>query len=172
MSLEEKMAIAEDLEVAFLDQGMQVSVIEYEVREFQSIVFSIFDIFQAYLGLGLAVGIAGLGVVTIRAVSERSHQTGILRAIGFQRRMVVGGYLLELTWISLLGVLNGVVVGVGFHWYLYTKFWQERGEEFAMPWQTISLVVLASYVLVILATALPVRRAAGIHPAEALRELS
>jgi putative ABC transport system permease protein len=172
VTLEDRLELASSLEVAFLEQGLQVEVIEHQVQEFQRIVFSILDIFQAYLGLGLAVGIAGLGVVTVRSVSERSHQTGILRALGFQRGMVIGGYILELTWVSLMGIINGVIVGVGFHWYLYTKFWRERGEEFSMPWVSISLIVAGAYILVLLATAIPVRRAASIQPAEALRDIS
>ncbi len=172
VTLEYRLELATALEVAFLEQGLQVEVIEHQVQEFQRIVFSILDIFQAYLGLGLAVGIAGLGVVTVRSVSERSHQTGILRALGFQRGMVIGGYILELTWVSLMGIINGVIVGIGFHWYLYTKFWRERGEEFSMPWVSISLIIAGAYILVLLATAIPVRRAASILPAEALRDIS
>ncbi len=171
-TLEEKEEMAQRLEKGFIDAGMEVNVIETSVKEFQMIIFAIFDIFQSYLMLGLVVGIAGLGVVTIRAVSERVHQTGVLRAIGFQRRMVVGGYLLELSWISLLGILNGLVVGIGFHWYLYDKFWKDEGAAFTLPWVTLFSVVIGAWLLILAATALPVRRAASIHPAEALREIS
>ena len=85
--------------------------------------------------------------------------------------MVVGGYIIELTWISLMGILNGVVVGIGFHWYLYTQFWQERGEQFTMPLDSIALIVLGAYILVLMASAIPVRRASRILPAEALRDI-
>ena len=127
--------------------------------------------YELFLALGLAVGIAGLAVVTMRAVSERQHQTGVLRALGFDRSMVLFGYLLELTWISLLGMLNGVLVAVAFHYQLYKTFWQEQGEVFTMPWGQIALLVMISYVLVLLSTAVPVHRASQIHPAEALRQV-
>ena len=171
-SLEEREDMAVALERAFVDEGMEVNVIEISVKEFQQIIFAIFDIFQSYLMLGLVVGIAGLGVVTVRAVSERSHQTGILRALGFQRRMVVAGYLLELSWISILGILNGLLVGIGFHWYLYQRFWEAEGVAFTMPWASLFGIVLGSWVLILAATVIPVRRAARIHPAEALREVT
>ncbi|MGY8702614.1 MAG: FtsX-like permease family protein [Candidatus Poseidoniales archaeon] len=171
-SMQEKEDIVEAMERGFIDDGMEVQIIEVSVREFQSVLFGIFNIFQSYLMLGLVVGIAGLGIVTIRSVSERSHQTGILRAIGFQRRMVVAGYILELSWISLLGILNGVIIGIGFHWYLYDRFWRSEGVEFTMPWASIVSITLAAWLLVLLVTALPVRRAAAIRPAEALRELT
>ncbi len=171
-SMQEKEELVEAMERGFIDDGMEVEIIEVSVKEFQSVLFGIFNIFQSYLMLGLVVGIAGLGIVTIRSVSERSHQTGILRAIGFQRRMVVAGYILELSWISLLGILNGVVIGIGFHWYLYDRFWRSEGAEFTMPWLSIVSIILAAWLLVLLVTALPVRRAAAIRPAEALRELT
>ena len=171
MSIEEREHLAKQLESSFVEYGMSVRVIEVEVIKIQSLIISIFNIFELFLALGLAVGIAGLAVVTMRAVSERQHQTGVLRALGFDRNMVLFGYLLELTWISLLGMLNGVLVAVAFHYQLYRTFWQEQGEVFTMPWGQIALLVAISYALVLLSTAVPVRRASRIHPAEALRQV-
>ena len=69
----------------------------------------------------------------------------------------------------VVGILNGAVVGIGFHWQLYVKYLKEEGAEFVMPWGEISLIVFGAYLLTLLATAWPVRKAASIHPAEALR---
>ncbi len=168
-SIAEEESIAKELQYALVEEGYFVISIEAIFKSFQSVIFAMFGLLQAFLALGLAVGIAGLGVITIRNVSERQHQTGILRALGFQRGMVVAGYLIELTWVSLLGIVNGAVVGIGFHWQLYVKYLKEEGAEFVMPWGEISLIVFGAYLLTLLATAWPVRRAASIHPAEALR---
>ena len=43
---------------------------------------------QGFMGLGLVVGVAALGVISARAVVERRQQIGVLRAIGFRRGMV------------------------------------------------------------------------------------
>ena len=43
---------------------------------------------MGFMGLGLIVGVAALGVISARAVVERRQQIGVLRAIGFRRRMV------------------------------------------------------------------------------------
>ena len=171
-TIEEKTRLSQELELIFVEYGMEVRIIEEDVKEFQSLIFAIFAIFEAYLALGLAVGIAGLGVVTMRAVSERQHQTGILRALGYQRGMVMAGYLLELTWISLLGILNGVLVGIAFHWMLFQRFWKEEGVEFTMPWNHIITIVIVSYLLILVSTIIPVRKAGKIQPAEALRDLT
>ena len=170
-SLDEQEGVANDLQFELVEEGARVIAIEVVFKDIQSFIFAMFGLLQAFLALGLAVGIAGLGVITIRNVSERSHQTGILRALGFQRSMVVSGYLAELTWISLLGILNGAVVGIGFHYRLYVKFLKDEGAEFVLPWGQIAVIILGAYLLTVLATAWPVRRAASIHPAEALRDI-
>ena len=171
VTLEEQEEVAKVLQFELVEEGAIVFAIEVQFKEIQSIIFAMFSLLQAFLALGLIVGIAGLGVITIRNVSERAHQTGILRALGFQRSMVIAGYLTELTWVSLLGILNGAAVGVGFHYQLYVKFLKDEGAEFVLPWGQISLIILGAYLLTILATAWPVRRAASIHPAEALRDI-
>ena len=48
-----------------------------------------------FMGLGLIVGVAALGVVSARAVVERRQQIGVLRSIGFRRGMVQLSFLLE-----------------------------------------------------------------------------
>ena len=110
--------------------------------------------------------------MTIRNVSERQHQIGILRALGFHRSMVVWTFLVELSWVSFLGILNGALVGIGFHYALYDRFLKEDGAAFIMPWTEIALIVLGAYILTLLATIWPVRKAASIRPAEALRDVN
>ena len=48
---------------------------------------------QGFMGLGLIVGVAALGVISARAVVERRQQIGVLRAIGFRRRMIQVSFL-------------------------------------------------------------------------------
>ncbi|MFL2946810.1 MAG: FtsX-like permease family protein [Candidatus Poseidoniales archaeon] len=161
---------ADEIERGMIEEGVGVFVIEVAWDKINSFVLSIFGLLKAFLALGLVVGIAGLAVVTIRNVSERRHQIGILRALGFQRSMVVATFLVELSWVSFLGILNGALVGVGFHYALYDRFLKDDGADFIMPWNEIYLIVIGAYVLTLLATLWPVRKAASILPAEALRD--
>jgi len=66
---------------------------------------------RATLGLGLIVGIAALGVISARAVVERRQQIGILRALGFRKRMIELSFLIESSFIALSAIL--VVTGLG-----------------------------------------------------------
>ena len=66
---------------------------------------------MGFMGLGLIVGVAALGVITARAVVERRQQIGVLRAIGFRRRMVQISFLLESSFIALTSIVVGTVLG-------------------------------------------------------------
>ena len=110
--------LAEDLRMDLEREGVDVSLIAEDVALIQSLVLSILALFEGYLAIGLIIGIAGIGVVTYRSVSERRKHIGMLRALGFTRGMVMRVHLIEIGWLSLLGILNGIVVALMFHNFL------------------------------------------------------
>ncbi len=149
-------------------KGTHSTVIADEILLLLGLVFSILSIFQAYLALGLLVGIAGIGVVTYRSVSERTGEIGMLRALGLRRKSVMGGMILEISWVSLLGMLNGAAVGVAFHIGLHDAFWKEQGVDLVLPWGVIFGMLLGGWALVLASTWLPVSKAMKVTPSEAL----
>ena len=132
------------------------------------LVFAILAIFQAYLALGLVVGIAGIGVVTYRSVSERSGEIGMIRALGFRKRMVMVGMIIEVSWVSVLGMLNGAIVALAFHIALYRTFWEDQGVDLILPWFEVTSMVIGGWILVLIATWSPVSKATKITPSQAL----
>jgi len=168
-SLSDRVSWGEALEEGIAEHGHEVNVIEADVLEFTSILISILRVFQAYLSLGILVGAAGLGVVTLRAVSERRHQVGVMRAVGYKRNDILKMFFLEIGWLAGLGLLLGIGVGLGFHKALYVEYWEPDGVPFVIPWYGIGLIVLSSILLVLAAVSIPVRDASRVHPAEALR---
>jgi putative ABC transport system permease protein len=168
-----RMATAElELELSPLlnTKGVQVSIISDEVMLLQSLVLALLGIFEGYLALGLIVGIAGIGVVTVRSVSERTKSIGILRALGYRKNMVLLSFFIEVSWVSVLGMLNGILVAVGFHRALYMTFWKDQGASFSLPTESILLVFFGGWILVLLATFVPIHKAAKIPASAALRE--
>jgi len=79
--------------------------------------------------------------------------------------------LIEVSWVGLLGILNGVLVAVGFHRSLYNSFWQEQGADFSLPWSSIITVLVGGWLLIIMATLVPIRAASKVPPSAALRDL-
>ena len=115
------------------------------------------------------MGIAGLGVISTRAVVERWQQIGMLRALGFRRSLVQGSFLMESSLIAILGLVIGALVGV---WQSYRFFVTDRSfgtVAFHVPLVEIGLILAGAYLATLLTTYLPARAASRIAPAEALR---
>jgi putative ABC transport system permease protein len=163
--------LEESLSNDLASKGVYSSVIEEEILLILGLVYAILSIFQAYLALGLIVGIAGIGVVTYRSVSERSGEIGMLRALGFRKKMVMGGMILEVSWTSLLGMLNGAIVAMMFHLALYRTFWEDQGVDLILPWFEVLTIVIGGWVLVLIATWMPVSKATKVTPSQALSSL-
>ncbi len=92
----------------------------------------------------------------------------MLRAIGFTKRGVLSSLLIEISWISILGILNGIIVALMFHVALYNEFWKEQGADLILPWGISIAILVFGWLLVILATVIPIFKATKITPAEAL----
>lgn len=163
--------LEESLSKDLASKGVYSSVIEEEILLILGLVYAILSIFQAYLALGLIVGIAGIGVVTYRSVSERSGEIGMLRALGFRKKMVMAGMILEVSWTSLLGMLNGAVVAMMFHLALYRTFWEDQGVDLILPWVEVLTIVIGGWILVLIATWMPVSKATKVTPSQALSSL-
>lgn len=126
---------------------------------------------QGYLTLGLVVGIAGLGVVMVRAVRERRRQIGMLRAMGFPRRVVRASFLLEAGFVAVEGVLFGVGLALVVSYQLLSNssVFGEADLPFTVPWASLALVFGVAVVASLAAAAAPASQAARIRPAVALR---
>ena len=113
---------------------------------------------------------AALGVISARAVVERRHEIGVMRAIGFSRRMVQMNFLAESSFIAILGIGLGLALGLLTSINVAADIGtDEEGFKLAIPWSKVLLIGLGAYLVSVVATFLPSRQAASIAPAEALR---
>ncbi|MCA1814520.1 MAG: FtsX-like permease family protein, partial [Halobacteriales archaeon] len=126
-------------------------------------------LFEVYLGFGLVLGIASLGIVTARSVYERRQEVGMLRAIGLSRALVFRSFLVEGLFTFTLGAIVGVSVGFAVAWGAHLKSLASIGVPFRVPWLDIAVILLLAYVATLAATLAPARRAARLAPAEAIR---
>ncbi len=163
---------AKRLESDFLMNGMNADSLRKQQKDIMSGSLTFNYMLQGFMGLGLVVGVAALGVISARSVVERRQQIGVLRAIGFQKGMVELSFLLESSFIALLGI--GVGTGLGLviaHNVIagYSKSGGHGDLPFAVPWLNLALIFFAAYAVALLTTFLPARQASRIYPAEALR---
>ena len=171
-AVQERQAAAElenVLDMELSSYNINVQTVADEVMVIQSLVLALLSLFEGYLALGLIVGVAGIGVVTVRNVSERRQTVGMLRAIGFRQRHVLRMFSIEVSWVAVLGMLNGLAVGYGFHLLLFKSLWEAEGVVFSFPWVTTLGLFGFGWMVVLLTTYVPVRQAANIPPSAALR---
>ena len=162
--------VAKAIEAALLTNGVQATSIRDQLAESQRQSTGFLYIIQGFMGLGLFVGVAAVGVIAFRSVVERRHQIGVLRAIGYPRSLVALSFLIETAFVVVLGVLSGTVLGIVLARNLFAS--DDLGVEdvdFQVPWEIIGVVLVATVVVALLMTWVPARQAARIAPAEALR---
>jgi putative ABC transport system permease protein len=165
-------ATAQWLESTFLPNGMQADALEEVLADLVSANVTMNRIVMGFMSLGLIVGVAALGVITARAVVERRQQIGVLRAIGFRRRMVQLAFLLESSFVALTSIAMGTLLGlVVAHNVISesqnTPSWENL--RFDVPWVNLGIIFLVVYLVALATTWLPAVRASRIYPAEALR---
>ena len=161
---------AKSLEKSFVASGLQASVVAEEVRSGAESSMMMFNLLTGFMGLGLLVGIAALGVIAARSVVERRQQIGMMRALGFQRGQVRLAFLIESSFMALLGIATGVALGFGLSVNVIDLMAGDMaGITYTVPWTTIGLTAAVAYAASLLTTFLPAHQASKVYPAEALR---
>jgi putative ABC transport system permease protein len=167
-------ATAKKLQTVFMANGLKADSIKKLLADAIGAAVIFDRLMEGFLGLGLIVGVAALGVVTARAVVERRQQIGVLRAIGFQRRIVQASLLLESSFIALTAIVVGTGLGLVTAYNVIessASLYASSGTplSFSVPWLTLAIVFIAVYAIALATTLIPARGAARIYPAEALR---
>lgn len=163
---------AKAFERALITSGGQASSYKEIQEEGQAQFRGFLTLIQGFMGLGLVVGIAAVGVIAFRAVVERRQQIGVLRAIGYQRSMVSLSFLIETIFVVGLGVISGTILAVALAWQLFSDDEFSGGGQtvnFVVPWTLLVAIVVIAFAMALLMTWVPSRQAASVSPAEALR---
>lgn len=162
---------AAEIQGALRTSGVRAEAIMEQIEEQQAFSSSFFTLMQGFMGLGLFVGLAALGVVSFRSVVERRQQIGMLRAIGYQRGMVAASFMLESLITATLGVLTGVALALVLSYNLITSgdIGEEQFSGFVVPSGTIALVIITALGAAALMTWVPARKASTVPISEALR---
>jgi len=157
-------------EAALFEHGISAFALKEMLEEFQGAQKSFFNLLLGFMLLGLVVGIASLGVISARAVVERRHAIGVMRAVGFSRSVVLLTFLAESSFIAMLGIGLGLLLGIITGINVIADIKTDTPDiQLIIPWTTLILIAVGGYVFSLVTTLLPARRASRIAPAEALR---
>jgi putative ABC transport system permease protein len=126
----------------------------------------------AIFGVALAVGlitliVGGVGVMNIMlvAVTERTREIGVRRALGARRRTILVQFLVEASLVTMMGGALGTAAGLGGAWLL-AKVSPLSAE--ASPQAALIGLAFSAFVGLLFGT-WPAWRAASLDPIESLR---
>ena len=158
--------------VARLLKRRHQAVVDYEMTvpekmlEAQQETQETFNKVLAFIaGISLLVGGIGIMNIMLASVLERTKEIGTRRSLGATRRDIEQQFLLEAIFISLLGGLTGVVLGVGASEFIAANYdipTEVSAWSIALSFGVASLIGLIFGLF-------PARRAAGLDPIKALR---
>ncbi|MBO5470030.1 MAG: ABC transporter permease [Lachnospiraceae bacterium] len=136
-------------------------------------VINLITVFVAFVAsVSLLVG--GIGVMNIMLVSvtERTREIGIRKALGAKTGSITVQFLAESAFITLIGGLIGILLGVAGAWIIAGIIGMIVPNMHFAPALSLGTVLLASAfssVVGILFGVYPARKAAKLSPIEALR---
>lgn len=169
---QDKRQLALALGSAFLDSGLETSVLEDAIWSLRGPRILLSDVLLGVVGLTLLLGVAALAITGTRAVIERRQQIGMLRALGCKRSLIQGAFLCESFFVGVVGSLSGVILGLILSSNIFAVNFFEQfhtGLTFVVPWQELGLVVGVALLASLLAALLPAWQAGRVTPTEALR---
>ena len=114
--------------------------------------------------LGLAILIAFFGIVNTLALSvyERTHEIGLLRAVGLSRRQTRTMVRWEAVIMAVFGAVLGTAVGIFFGWTMVRALHDQGLTVLAFAPRQLVLYVVVAGLAGVLAAAWPARRAAKL----------
>ena len=117
-----------------------------------------------YVLLALAVLIALIGIVNtlMLSVFERTHEIGLLRAVGMRRRQVRAMIRSEAVILSVFGALIGVIVGTGLGVAFAASLKQQGITDTVVPFPSLLVFLIIAALLGLAAATWPARRAARL----------
>ena len=80
---------------------------------FGAITSAVTVFLSSIAGISLLVGGIGIMNIMLVTVTERTHEIGLRKAVGAQRRDILFQFLIEAMTLSLLGGLIGIAIGSG-----------------------------------------------------------
>ena len=120
----------------------------------------------AFIGLITLIGAAiGLMNIMLVAVSERTREIGLIKAVGGKSKNIKAQFLFESIFISLigavLGIILGVIVGNVVGLFLHTGF--------VVPWGWVIIGIVVCSAVGLFAGLYPALKASRLDPIVALR---
>jgi len=171
--------------IAALPEAKGLDVKAWHQREPWNMMGGLMEGMELFIEL-LVVFMAALAIFNtmMMSVLERSAEIGVLRAMGLTGGGTVGLFLVEASFVGLLGGIGGTALGSIGGWLLQTKgitlgdeVIDKMGSGFPisatlygeMTWSIVATSLVFGFIIALVGAALPAIRAAAIQPVTAMR---
>lgn len=112
--------------------------------------------------VGAAIGLMNIMLV---AVTERTKEVGLIKALGGRKNSIRAQFLFESTLISLMGAVIGIILGV----IIGNLVGSLMNTSFFVPWGIIGIGILICSAVGLIAGIYPAMKASRLDPIVALR---
>ena len=118
---------------------------------------------SGFISFGL--GALGMIIIAVRNVAERRREIGMMRAIGYMKRQIIGTIMIEIFILAILGLVMGFLNSLMLGWAFANIYdW-----SLVLPGWRILIYTGIMIGIAIVASIVPGIRASQITPAEAIR---
>lgn len=121
--------------------------------------------------ISLVVGAVGIMNIMFSAILERTKEIGIMKSVGAKNSSIMSLFMIESGLIGFFGGIFGVIIGIGVSYIVQIIAAQAGMSFFKIHITAVPIVgaLVFSFLVGMAAGALPARRAALLHPVDALR---
>jgi putative ABC transport system permease protein len=160
------------------ERGVEEGEETFNVRTAEDILRSFNNQLSIIRGVLLGIGsisllVGGIGIMNTMytAVTERTREIGVMKAVGATRRQILALFMIESGIVGMIGGLLGATVGIGLSFIAGAVI----RNTVAIPFQPyISMELIAgsiffSFIVGMISGVLPARKASKKEPVEALR---
>jgi putative ABC transport system permease protein len=121
----------------------------------------------------IALLVAAIGIINtmLMSVMERTHEIGVMKAIGAKSSDILSLFLIETGMISIIGGVSGCIIGIFGAYVICAMISMMAGMDIS-PIITLNSIIIGLIVAIgvgILSGLYPARRASKMSPLEALR---
>jgi putative ABC transport system permease protein len=117
-------------------------------------------IITSLLGFAIVLSFFGIAVTLALSVFERTHEIGLLRAVGMSRRQLRRAVRWEAVIVAVFGVVVGAVVGMVMGTALTVAVPDTVIDTLTVPWSTLVFVVILAVIAAVVAAWYPAQKAA------------
>jgi len=145
-----------------------VAAIDQFIEQFKALAAGITAVAGGIVGVSLLVGGIGIMNIMLVAVSERTREIGLRKAVGATPAAILSQFLLEAVTLCLLGGMIGLLLGQGLA-FVIGSIPNAGLEEASIPGWAVAMSFGFSAAVGVLFGMFPAIKASRLDPIEALR---